>query len=199
MGSLTHGSIKVACAGAGYFGQFHYDAWRRIDGVQIVAALALTREDAAKTGHPAFDDLEAMLEQTRPDLLDIVTPPPTHLRFIGTAAAHGVKTIICQKPFCQSLAEAREAAALCEKAGVTLVVHDNYRFQPWYRTIRKALDEGRIGALHQVTFRLRPGDGQGPRAYLDRQPYFQTMPRFLVHETAVHWIDTFRYLMGTPD
>ncbi|MEM9781264.1 MAG: hypothetical protein AAF899_02205, partial [Pseudomonadota bacterium] len=32
-----------------------------------------------------------------------------------------------------------------------------------------------------------------------RQPYFQQMERFLVHETAVHWIDTFRYLMGAPD
>ena len=25
------------------------------------------------------------------------------------------------------------------------------------------------------------------------------MPRFLVHETAVHWVDTFRYLMGEPE
>jgi len=47
-----------------------------------------------------------------------------------------------------------------------------------------------------VTFRLRPGDGQGPRAYLDRQPYFQQMERFLVHETAIHQIDVFRYLLG---
>jgi predicted dehydrogenase len=33
-------------------------------------------------------------------------------------------------------------------------------------------------------------------AYLDRQPYFQTMERFLVHETAIHFVDTFRFLMG---
>ena len=56
-----------------------------------------------------------------------------------------------------------------------------------------------LGALHGVAFRLRPGDGQGPRAYLDRQPYFQQMPRFLVIETAIHWIDTFRFLMGEVD
>ena len=47
-----------------------------------------------------------------------------------------------------------------------------------------------------MAFRLRPGDGQGPQAYLDRQPYFQQMPRLLVYETAIHWIDTFRFLMG---
>jgi predicted dehydrogenase len=46
---------------------------------------------------------------------------------------------------------------------------------------------------------MRPGDGRGPDAYLSRQPYFQQMPRFMIHETAVHWIDTFRYLMGEPE
>ena len=43
---------------------------------------------------------------------------------------------------------------------------------------------------------MRPGDGQGPEAYLDRQPYFQTMERFLVHETAIHFVDVFRFLIG---
>ena len=33
-------------------------------------------------------------------------------------------------------------------------------------------------------------------AYLERQPYFQTMPRFLVHETAIHLVDVFRFLLG---
>jgi len=81
---------------------------------------------------------------------------------------------------------------------VPLVVHENFRFQPWYRVMKALIDAGEIGDLLQITFRLRPGDGQGPDAYLDRQPYFQKMPRFLVHETAVHWIDTFRYLAGAP-
>ncbi|MFT5112206.1 MAG: putative dehydrogenase [Parasphingorhabdus sp.] len=46
---------------------------------------------------------------------------------------------------------------------------------------------------------MLPGDGQGDGAYLDRQPYFQQMPRFLIHETAIHFIDTFRYLFGEPE
>ena len=76
------------------------------------------------------------------------------------------------------------------------MIHENVRFQPWYREIRRLLDAGRLGEVYAAAFRLRPGDGQGPDAYLARQPYFQTMERFLVHETAVHWIDTFRYLLG---
>ena len=76
------------------------------------------------------------------------------------------------------------------------MVHENFRFQPWHAEARRLIAEGRLGTPYQVTFRLRPGDGQGADAYLDRQPYFRTMERFLVHETAIHLIDTFRYLMG---
>lgn len=30
---------------------------------------------------------------------------------------------------------------------------------------------------------------------MERQPYFQTMEKFLVHETAIHLIDVFRFLL----
>jgi predicted dehydrogenase len=43
---------------------------------------------------------------------------------------------------------------------------------------------------------MRMGDGWGCDAYLSRQPYFRAMPRLLVYETGVHFIDTFRYLFG---
>ena len=104
--------------------------------------------------------------------------------------------MICQKPLAPTLAEALAIVEAAKAANATLVVHENFRFQPWYREIRRLIKGGTLGALHGIAFRLRPGDGQGPEAYLDRQPYFQDMPRFLVHETAIHLIDTFRYLMG---
>ena len=67
---------------------------------------------------------------------------------------------------------------------------------PWFQEARRVLDQGLLGTPLGVFFRLRPGDGQGPDAYLSRQPYFQKMERFLVHETAIHLIDVFRYLLG---
>ena len=104
--------------------------------------------------------------------------------------------VICQKPFGVDLKQAETMTAMAEEAGVPLVIHENFRFAPWFREMRRLIDEGFFGRVHGVSFRLRPGDGQGPQAYLDRQPYFQTMPEFLVRETAVHFIDTFRFLMG---
>lgn len=191
-------TVKVACIGAGYFSQFHYGSWARIDRVSLVGSCNRDIEKARATGLPAFNDLNTMLAETTPDLLDIILPPVAHAQTIRTALAAGVKTMICQKPFCTSLSEAQEITALAKAAGAMILIHENFRFQPWFRAIKSAIDAGHVGTVQQVTFRLRPGDGQGPNAYLARQPYFQQMEKLLIHETGVHYVDTFRYLLGTP-
>jgi predicted dehydrogenase len=140
-----------------------------------------------------------MLEETRPDVLDVIVPPAAQADTLRRALKHPLRAIICQKPFCTSISEAEDIHAMAEAAGIPLIIHENFRFQPWYREIKVRMDASAIGAVLQCSFRLRPGDGQGPEAYLQRQPYFQKMERFLVHETAVHWIDTFRYLFGAPE
>lgn len=192
--------LKVAGAGAGFFSGFHYEAWSRMPDVVLagVCDLDLPRARAMADQYgiaDTFDGAARMLEDTRPDLLDIAVPPATHLDMIRLGVQHGIP-MICQKPFCGTLQDAEAAVKLCEGVGVALVVHENFRFQPWYRRIKTLLDQGTLGSVYQVSFRLRPGDGQGPDAYLDRQPYFQKMKRFLVHETAIHLIDVFRFLFG---
>ena len=192
--------IRVAGIGAGYFSHFHYDAWHRLADATLVGIYNRTRakadEMALRVGGVAtFDDVDRLLDEARPDLVDIITPPETHLDMIEACAKRGI-AMVCQKPFTPTLETARRAVEIAEAAGVPLLIHENYRWQPWYRETKKLLNAGRLGTVHNITFRLRPGDGQGPRAYLDRQPYFQTMPRLLIHETAIHVIDTFRYLLG---
>ncbi len=191
--------IRVACVGAGYFSQFQYEAWRRLD-VDLAAICNKTEANAQKIADKfdiarVFTDFAIMLDQVKPDLVDIITPPGTHLSYIEQAAARRIP-VICQKPFTPSLDEAEQATAMMEEVDTPLIIHENFRFQPWYGEIKRQLDTGALGEIYQVSFRLRPGDGQGPEAYLARQPYFQDMPRFLVHETAIHLIDVFRYLFG---
>ncbi len=192
--------VRVAVVGAGYFARFHYDAWTRIAGAELVGLCDRDITVAEKTA-AAFsvsrhvESAESLLETLEPDLLDIVVPPEEHSFLIGLAAQYGVNAI-CQKPFCGSLQKAERAVDIANANGIMLAVHENFRFQPWYREIKRQIDTGAIGTVYQVSFRLRPGDGQGPEAYLNRQPYFQKMPRFLIHETGIHFIDTFRYLLG---
>jgi predicted dehydrogenase len=193
--------LRGACVGAGYFSQFHYDAWGRIPEVEVVAACDLNpvraRAVCERHGIPRhYTDVGAMLAAERPDFLDVITPPLAHLDIVRTAAERGVP-VICQKPLAPTYDEAVRLVDAARSAGVRLMVHENFRFQPWHREIKRLLAAGTIGPkLHSLTFRSRPGDGWGPDAYLGRQPYFRTMPRLLVFETGVHFIDTFRYLAG---
>ena len=76
------------------------------------------------------------------------------------------------------------------------MVHENFRWQPWYRKIKAIQQSGEIGEFTHLYFRMRMGDGWGERAYLDRQPFFREYPRLLIYETGVHFVDTFRYILG---
>jgi len=182
--------LRVLGVGAGYFSQFQYLGWRHIAEAECVA---IVNRDQVKARAMAdrygiaevYDDLDAALDAVKPDLVDLITPPATHRAFTAKIITRGIPTI-CQKPFGTSYADAVATTELAERAGVPLVIHENFRWEPWYREARRMIDAGKLGTLHSVAFRLRPGDGQGPRAYLDRQPYFQQMPRFLVTETAIH-------------
>jgi predicted dehydrogenase len=193
--------LRGLCIGAGYFSRFHVEAWRRIAGVEIVA---VCDRDAAKAAAVAREfgvagvatDPERAMDEWSPDFVDVITPPPSHLPLVRAAAARGL-AVICQKPLAPDLSEAAEVVRAAEAAGTPFMVHENFRFQPWYREVRRLLDAGAVGrTLHGLHVRVRAGDGWGADAYLARQPYFRQMPRLLVHETGVHFIDTFRYLAG---
>jgi predicted dehydrogenase len=193
-------TMSVAIAGCGYFSRFHQDAWSRMEGTRVVGVADRDGEKRAAAAAlfpqaQAFDDAEAMLDAVHPHVIDIVTPPQTHLALVRAAVGRGVK-VICQKPLAPDQAEAEAIVAAAEQAGVMLAVHENFRFMPWFMEAKRLIDAGAVGRPLNVTFRLRPGDGKGPDAYLARQPYFQTMPRFLIHEVGIHLIDVFRYLAG---
>ena len=193
--------LRGLAIGAGYFAQFHFDGWQRVEGAEIVGVCDSDSEKAQAAKElfsidHAYSGAERAIEELQPDFLDIVTPPETHLQLVKLAATKKI-AVICQKPLAPDFATACQIIDAAEAAEIRLMVHENFRFQPWHREIKKLIENGTIGdRLHSMYFRTRTGDGWGEDAYLDRQPYFREMPRLLIHETGVHFIDTFRYLAG---
>ncbi len=194
-------TFKAVAVGAGYFSHFQYEAWQRIPEVTVTAFCNRNAERAKPIienyGIPRhYTDYREMLEKEKPDFVDIITPPPTHLEMCRIAAELGIH-VICQKPLAPTFEEAKQIVEITDQAGVRFMVHENWRFQPWYREIRKLLDAGVVGdTIHSIYFRSRMGDGWGEDAYIPRQPYFRDYPRLLVYENGVHFIDTYRYLVG---
>lgn len=192
--------LKGVGLGAGYFAPFQYDAWTRIPEVEIAAVYNRTEARARaimdRYGIPRYyADWRTMIDAERPDFVDIITPPETHEEMCAHAAARGVH-VICQKPLAPDLDTARRIVANAEAAGIRFMVHENFRWQPWYRAIKDVQRRGTIGRFTHAAFTMRMGDGWGSDAYLARQPFFRGYPRLLVYETGVHFIDTFRFLLG---
>lgn len=194
--------LKGVCVGAGYFSQFQYAAWNRIPEVEIVATCNRNKDKAkdfaVKYGIPnvyGIDELASMLDIEKPDFIDIITPPETHLEIVKEAAKRGI-AIICQKPLAPTSEESEAIIDVVANSDSRFLVHENWRWQPWYREMKKQLDAGTIGDLYSISVRMRMGDGWPKDAYLARQPFFRDYPKLLVYETGVHFLDTFRYLGG---
>ena len=192
--------LKGVCIGTGFFSQFHLEAWNRIPEVTITALCDLDRPraEAQMSAYGiarCYTDYRTMVASEKPDFIDILSPPASHLEIVDFAARQGI-AMICQKPLAPTMDDCRKLVALTEKHGTPFMVHDNWRWQPWYREIKKIMDKGTIGEVSFAYFQMRMGDGWGEEAYLDRQPFFRDYERLLIYETGVHFIDTFRFLFG---
>lgn len=192
-------TARVAVVGAGYFAQFHVQGWQAA-GASVVALCDIDQDKARALAErfsirQVFSDAALMIQETRVDVVDVVLPPNAQAQVVRASLAKRILTV-CQKPFGVDLAEAQLLTDEADRQGTRLVIHENFRFSPWFRECKRLINADHFGRLHGITFRLRTGDGQGPDAYLDRQPYFQKMPQLLIRETGAHYVDTFRYLMG---
>lgn len=187
-------SMRGALVGCGYFGQIQLEAWRRMTGVSIVAACDVAFEKARASAPRAYTSVEQMLAEQELDFIDIATRPDTHLELVRAAVGKGIP-VICQKPVAPTWEEAVKFAEVAKTSHVPVMIHENWRWQPWYREAQRRIAAGEIGVPISYHFRHRQRDGLGPEPF-PNQPYFRAMPRLLVYETLVHYLDTARFLFG---
>jgi predicted dehydrogenase len=142
--------LRVALAGAGMVSRHHLIAWSKLAGAKVVAVADPQQEKAAGRASEfaierVFADVARMLDETRPDAIDIATPVETHAQVARLAAERGI-AVLCQKPLAPTL---REAEALAAEIGprVPVMVHENWRFRAPYSRARDWIAAGRIGRV----------------------------------------------------
>ena len=187
--------------GAGAWSEIQLKAWEEVKNAEIVALADRhpeRRDPFIKKFNisMAFDDFETMLDQADLDFVDICTRPYSHASLTKLAVKRGLP-VLCQKPFCESLEEARALVEYCDEAGVRLMVNENFRWQSWYRKVKELLDAGELGEpfITRIHRRLRISLPK----FEHRQTYMKDMPRWAVYEVGVHYLDTLRYLFGEPE
>lgn len=204
----THGSstgpLRVALTGAGMISWHHLVAWRNLGSrVQLVGICDPNTQNAQRRaeefGIPRiYQDTGAMLADTEIDALDVASPRQTHAAHVEAAAAKGID-VLCQKPLTPTLNEAEELIRRITGKN-RLMVHENWRFRPWYRKLRQWIAQGELGdilmgQLAMIGSGMLP-DSEGRRPALERQPFMANEAQLMIKEVLIHHLDVMRYLCG---
>ena len=187
--------MKGALIGCGFFAQNQLHAWRDIDGAEIVALCDRDPERLAATAETfgiarTYTDAAAMFAAEELAFVDIATTVQSHRPLVEMAAGAGCH-VICQKPFAETMDDARAMVAAVEAAGRTLMVHENFR---WQSAVRKAIETVRSGAIGTPFFG-RVAFRSGYDVY-SGQPYLAEGERFIIEDLGIHILDISRALFG---
>jgi len=156
----------------------HADAYRTTPGYELVAVVGRGRErlDAFRDRWQvqAFDDLEAMLTDMRPDVVSVCvqSAQKADITVRIARAGTGVRAIIVEKAMATSMAETDAMIAACEAAGIRLIVNHPYRFSPVVREARTRIDAGEIGEIGTLGGWSRGGVIHGGTHTFDLLRYF---------------------------
>jgi len=146
--------LKIGIIGCGLNSDYHINFARAYAGAEIVGVADLDEGKARECSRAygiqrSFRDLGALVEQSKPEVLHIVTPPKTHYAVAKEAIERGLHVLI-EKPLTLHAHEARELYNLAESKGVKLCPMHNHFFDPCMLKAREIIEDGRLGHVINV-------------------------------------------------
>ena len=149
-------AFRVGIIGGGGIARAHGRAAQNVAAADLVAVCDVSAEAAAKFGdefgvEERYTDIDEMLEKAGLDLVIICTWGCFHAEISGRVARSGkVRGILCEKPFCDTAAQAEEMIAAAEAGGVMLAEAFKFRHHPQHLKAKEIIDAGEIGPVRHI-------------------------------------------------
>jgi UDP-N-acetylglucosamine 3-dehydrogenase len=189
--------MNVGLIGCGGMGRIHAAMAMRA-GLKIAGCADLVPETVHAFSRDcsveACEDAQSLITRQDVDVVAITTPTPTHKDLVIAAAQAG-KHIFCEKPFCRTTDECRDAQAAVEKAGVKLFVGHVVRYFQEFEAMKAQIDAGKIGKpgfIRMFRGGIFPG-GEGSWFHDYAQSGGTTF------DMLIHDFDWLRYAFGEPE
>lgn len=151
---MTNGAeqkkVRVAIIGLGKVANdIHIPACQLVDEISLVAGCEpdKARADAIKSKFNIpniYTDAKEMLENEKPDLVIIGTPPSSH-RDLAILSLQMNIDVLCEKPFALSIEEADQVIAQAKATNRVVAVNNQYRYMNHYRVSKEMVDAGELG------------------------------------------------------
>jgi myo-inositol 2-dehydrogenase / D-chiro-inositol 1-dehydrogenase len=191
-------TISVGIVGCGKQSEKHARALKAASAVEITAtdldrplAEAFCRREGARLASSA----QALIADPALDAVLICTPTPSHMELVADSLRQG-KHVFCEKPLCQTVAEAETLLAIEASSGRFGMVGYLYRFVPAFEALRRWFQPGAEGGEavmgRLVHAFLRIG-GRGSHRPWKHQ---RSQSGGAVSEMLVHMVDLMHWLFG---
>ncbi len=196
---MTDERVRVAIVGMTGFGRAIARAAAKAENLNVVTGFSRTpksrEEFADEYDCPrTFDSYEEVLADPEIEGVMLITPNPVHREQIVQAAEAG-KHVFVDKPITNTVAEAKEAVAACQQAGVTLQIGHNTRKQSVVRHMKQAVAAGELG---KVTMAESQSSGATGLKLTPKQwrYYREQAPACPLMQLGIHWIDALHSILG---
>ncbi len=203
--------INVGVVGLGFMGLTHINAYRKIEGVRIVAVCDAVRQPvngvlAGVAGNVAGSDtvdlgasvraytsIDDLLADEEVDLVDLCVPTPMHVPQTLAALRAG-KHVICEKPLARTSEQSRLIVEAAQAAKTLFMPAMCMRFWPGWAWLKQLKDEGTYGAILTARFRRV----SAPPGW-SRDSYFKGGDSGgALFDLHVHDTDFVQFLFGRP-
>ena len=192
--------IDVGLVGFGLAGRaFHAPIIRAVAGLRL-AAIVQRSGNSAQQVYPDVKvvcTVDELLAIPSISLVTIATPNETHFPFAKQCLEAG-RNVVVDKPFTNTLAEARQLVVLAQKQNRLLTVYQDRRFDGDFRTVQDIFSKKLLGKIvrfesafdrcrpqPKLSWKENPGPGSG--IYFDLAPHLidQTLQLFGPPETVL--------------
>lgn len=163
-----------------------------IGGVHSLALTSLGIEVAWVAGRR--DDLHALLDDQRVDVLHVCTPNDVHAGQALAALERGIH-VVCEKPLAVSSDECEALVAAAEAENLVNAVCYHARSYPLVEHMRAEVAAGTVGEVTFVHGRYLCDDVLFPASGWRVDPA-QSGPAYVVGDLGTHWLDLAEHVTG---
>ncbi len=204
---MTKQRVNIALIGSGFMGRAHSNGLRQVKSFFDLPVEPVLKVLGARNPTSGPKVAEAFgWQEVVPDWRDIVTRPDIHVVDIGTpvhthseiaiAALNAGKAVICEKPLCATLDEARAMAEAAERAGTPNMCTYNMRAVPAINFARKLIEAGKIGTVNQWRAAFMQSWLVSPDFPLTWRLQKELAGSGALGDLGTHSIDMARFLVG---
>jgi predicted dehydrogenase len=155
------GPLRAAVIGSGKISEEHLRFLSASTDASLVGVCDLSPSMAKygvdRFGHGgttvAFTDHRRMLEEKRPTVVHVLTPPHTHVKLVAECLRGGAHVIV-EKPAAPTNAEFRALWDEARACGRRVIEDHNYRFNRPILGIERLLAAGKLGEVREVEVRM---------------------------------------------